>query len=606
MVVAWLLLAMGLRGDEAVTSKMLELHAQSDLDRDGALSGPEQARAVAAVKGRYGEQWSRQIERMFGRAANGGAVSRADWRKEVAAFGKLPAVRTERVAMRDGSRLATDVHLPAGDGPFPVVLARTPYGRESRRDAERFTRYGLAYVVQDMRGRFDSEGENMPFIGCGWGEHQDGVDTLGWIRRQPWCDGRVATIGGSAGGITQNLLAACGPEGLAAQYISVAAVNLYTDVAYTGGAFRKSDVEKWTTDNRFAPRALDEMRARTCFDDYWRRFDVTPRFGRMTVPAVHVGGWFDMFAQATLDGFAGRQHRGGDGSRGTQKLVMGPWAHAVGKMPVGELRFPNSSLPARYSAERWFEHFLHGVDNGIEREPAVAYYVMGDTRSRGAPGNDWRFAADWPVPATETAHYFTAERGLSTARPTGAGGAVEFTFDPVRPCPTVGGNNLTLPSGPRDQRQIEGRGDVVTFTSAPLAQPLEVTGRVRARVFVASSAVDTDLSVRLCDVHPDGASFMIAEGMLRLRHRKSLERPEMLVPGRIEEVVVDCWSTSMIFNAGHRLRATVTSSNFPRYDVNPGTGRPWTEGGEIVKQVNRILCDAAHPSCLLLPVVTGG
>ena len=178
-----------------------------------------------------------------------------------------------------------------------------------------------------------------------------------------------------------------------------------------------------------------------------------------------------------------------------------------------------------------------------------------------------------------------------------------YVFDPGNPCPTVGGNNLTIERGPMNQNRIESRGDVVLFTTSPLASPVEVTGRVKAKISVSSSAADTDLSVRLCDVYPDGKSYLMAEGTLRLRYRNSKEKPELLTPGKIEEVTVDCWSTSIIFNRGHRIRVAVTSSNYPRLDLNPGTGNPWQDGEPIVKQTNQIYCDATHASCVLLPVV---
>ncbi|MCX7007018.1 MAG: CocE/NonD family hydrolase, partial [Kiritimatiellaeota bacterium] len=171
------------------------------------------------------------------------------------------------------------------------------------------------------------------------------------------------------------------------------------------------------------------------------------------------------------------------------------------------------------------------------------------------------------------------------------------------PCPTIGGQNLTLARGPMNQNKIEKRPDVVLFTTAPLTAPVEVTGRITAKIFLSSSAVDTDLSVRLCDVYPDGRSYLLIEGMLRARYRKSVEKTEPLTPGQIEEITVDCWSTSIVFNKGHRIRATVTSSNYPRFDVNPGTGQPWADDGAKIPQTNRIYCDAAHPSCLILPVV---
>jgi len=595
--------------EDPVTAKLLAVFSQFDANHSGKLSPEEQSSAAELVKQFYGEKWALQVRKMFALAAEADkSVSLESWRKVVADYGRPPAAQTVQLPMRDGKKLATDLYLPHGDGPLPVVLARTPYSRAKHHEgSDGLNADGMAFVVQDMRGRFDSEGENFPFIGCGWGEHQDGVDTIAWILRQPWCNGKVGTLGGSAGGITQNLLAGAAPEGLNAQYISVAAASLYSDASYIGGAFRKADSEKWMTGNQFDPRALEIGRAHPAYDDYWRQSDTSLKFGVMNVPAVHVGGWFDMFTQGTINEFVGRQESGATGSRGTQKLILGPWTHGIGKMPVGELKFPKAKPPAQYSELRWFDHYLRGEDNGVEKEPAVAYYVMGDTSTPHAPGNEWRYADRWPVPATETAYYFAPGGKLGAEPPPETKEAVVgFTFDPANPCPTIGGNNLTIEHGPMNQNRIENRDDVVLFTTAPLETPLEVTGRIKAKVFVSSSAADTDLSVRMCDVYPDGKSYLIAEGMLRLRYRNSLEKPEPLTPGRIEEVTVDCWSTSIIFNQGHRIRATITSSNYPRFDVNPGTGEPWSDSGATVKQTNRISCDATHASRLLLPVVTAG
>jgi hypothetical protein len=592
--------------DDAGNAKLLALFPRFDADHSGALSSEEQAKAVESVRKIYGDQWARQIQKMFAlAAAPDKSVTAENWRRQVADYGRPPVSQTVRIAMRDGKKLATDIYMPKGAGPFPVVLSRTPYSRlKARGGTEGFTANGMVYIVQDMRGRFDSEGENLPFIGGGWGAHQDGVDTLAWIRKQPWCNGNVGTIGGSAGGITQNLLAGAAPEGLKAQYISVAAASLYSDACRVGGAFRKADMEDWLKQNNFDPQALAIMRAHPSYDDYWRQFDTSLKFSVINAPAVHIGGWFDMFAQATIDEFVGRQHSGAAGARGAQKLIMGPWTHAAGRMPVGELQFPNSKPPAQYNAGRWFGHYLLGQNNGVEKEPAVAYYVMGDTATPHAPGNEWRQADDWPIPAAETAYYFGRGGKLGAAHAADSDGAhVEFTFDPANPCPTVGGNNLSLQRGPMNQNRIESRGDVILFTTAPLEAPVEVTGRVTAKIFISSSAVDTDLSVRLCDVYPDGKSYLIAEGIRRLRYRNSFEKPELLTPGKVEEVTVDCWSTSIIFNTGHRIRATITSSNYPRFDLNPGTGEQWSDSGARVTQTNDIFCDSAHASGLILPVV---
>lgn len=596
-------------------SRLNPLAQQFDTNHDQSLAPAEQAGLVAYVAQKYGSGWAERLRR-FLRAADGnqdGTIDLTEWQRAVRRVGAAakqpaPAARreTRRLPMRDGTALATDIYLPPGPGPFPVVLSRTPYGRgKLKGEAAAFTGGGYGFVAQDMRGRFESAGDNRPFIGCGWGEFQDGVDTLVWITNQPWCNGRVGTTGVSAGGITQNLLAGAAPAGLTAQYITVAAASLYGDGAYVGGAFRLADMRNWLTGNQFDPQALAQLQAQPQYNDFWRGFDTTTWFARMTVPAVHLGGWFDMFCQGTIDEFVGRQHRGGPGSRGTQKLVMGPWTHATGKMPAGQLIFPHAEqVPTAYRSARWFEHYLAGAENGVEREPAVIYYVMGDTLTPGAPGNEWRQAGDWPVPARETPLYFTADGELRWEAPTAPPTAHRtLRFDPANPCPTIGGNNLTLARGPMNQQSIEARPDVLGFTSAPLRQPVEVTGRVRATVYVASSAVDTDVSVRLGDVYPDGQSYQICEGILRLRDRHSFASPERLTPGQVEAVTVDCWSTSMIFNRGHRLRVNVTASNYPRFDLNPGTGLPWSEGGKHGVQTNSIYASARYPSEITLPVV---
>ena len=516
--------------------------------------------------------------------------------------------QTVQVAMSDGVKLATAVYLPAGEGPFPVILSRTPYNKR-RAVAAGFVLGGYAFVIQDMRGRFASQGENLPFIGCGWEKYRDGADTVAWIRKQKWCNGKVGTTGGSALGITQNLLAGASPEGLVCQYINVAAASLYHHAAYVGGALRKSQVQGWLRGNRFDPKAMALYAAHPAYDAFWHKVDSMRKLSEINVPAMHVGGWFDTFSQGTVDAFVGRQTRGAPGARGSQKLVMGPWGHGRSSFGrVGELRFPNSRMPARYSAANWFGYWLKGRKTSIKDAPAVAYYVMGDTAGggKGAPGNEWRFADAWPIPCTQTPYYFHADGTLSADKPPPADGkpsCKEYTFDPAEPCPTVGGCNLLLPSGPRNQNRIETRHDVLTFTTAALAEPIEVTGNATAKIFVSSSAVDTDLSVRLCDVYPDGKSYLMAEGMLRLRYRASFATPQPLTPGKVCEVTVPCWATSIVFNKGHRIRLTVTSSNHPRFDVNPGTGRPWTPGCKTANQTNRIYCDGACPSRIVLPVI---
>lgn len=602
----------------SVVDRLESLGVKFDADKNKSLSAEEQRVLIDYVAKTYGQAWADRVAAHF-RAidANGdGVVDLAEWDLGLKAVRKLrPASagnapregmrETIMIPMSDGVRLATDVYRPVGEGRFPVVLTRTPYHRTKTEGYGRaMARNGYVVVAQDMRGRFESEGENLPFIGCGWGEHRDGAETVAWIQQQTWCNGRIGTVGGSAGGITQNLLAGTAPTGLTAQHISVAAASMYHHATYVGGALRKEQIENWSRTNHFDPRATEIVREHLTYDDYWRGQDATLKFKQVNVPAVHVGGWFDTFAQGTIDAFVGRQYEGADGARGRQKLVMGPWAHGVGKIEDGsELKFPNAGFPEAYETGRWFAHHLAGEDNGVMQEPAVMYYVMGDTSDPQAPGNQWRTSDTWPV-ASQLTPYFLHESGkLSATKNEAAEATREYTFDPANPVPTLGGNNLTIERGPRNQNPIESRPDVLVFTSEPLGEPLEVTGRVVAKVFVCSSAVDTDLSVRLGDVYPDGKCYNMAEGILRLRYRDSFEKARPLTPGEVVEARVDCWSTSVVFNRGHRVRVTIASGNHPRFDLNPGTGRAWVDGAPFVRQTNRIYCSGEQASCILLPVV---
>lgn len=587
---------------------------RGDADRNRQLSPTELLAVEGQARSRHGERGV-GILQQYVKAADSnadGTLTLPEWEALGERLGARLGVTRETVmlAMADGVKLATEVWRPAAPGGFPVILQRTPYGRAPNDEPPGQVQQGYAVVSQDMRGRPDSEGENLPFIGCGWHGHQDGVETVRWLRQQPWCNGRIGTQGGSACGITQNLLAGAGGDGLTCQHITVAAASLYQHAAYVGGALRQCQIEGWLTGNHFDVEALRLYRAHPVYDEFWQAFDSTRRHADMTAPALHVGGWFDTFSLGTVTSFAGRQNGGGQGARGTQKLVMGPWAHGGfrdgGK--VGEMTFPNARAPAAYSAGRWFEHYLKGVDNGVDRLQAVAYYVMGDVDTPGAPGNTWRYADSWPPAHTEVKRHLGAEQRLSETPPAAGSEAVlRYTFDPASPCPTRGGGNLNIAAGPMDQRPVEGRTDVLCFATEPLAVPLEITGQARAVLFVSSDAPDTDLSLRLSDVYPDGRSFLMAEGMLRLRFREGLTKEVLMTPETVYPVTLELWPTSVAINAGHRIRLAVTSSNHPRFDVNPGTGKPRADGEPMRVQHNAIHCSAEYPSHLVLPVpVTPG
>ncbi len=514
---------------------------------------------------------------------------------------------TVGVPMRDGTKLATDVYLPPGDGPWPAVLYRTPYGRVKQGGAQNtagLNAAGLVVVIQDSRGRFDSEGANLPFLFDGWGEQQDGYDTIEWIAAQPWSNGKVGTSGGSAGGITQLLTAPAAPPHLVCQSIGVAFGDMYRYCVYPGGVFRKSLLEGWLKGHEFDPKMLAMCLDHESDDDFWRALRADEQAGRVTVPGSFSGGWYDVFSQGTVDAFVARQTRGGDGARGRQKLLMGPWPHGR-RREVGELVFPENALrpPRGTAADAWAQHWLRGIDRGLDKTPAVTWYVMGACGEDGAPGNQWRTADAWPVPCTPTDWCLQPDGGLTPTPPPAGGQARSFRHDPANPVPTRGGNNLLLPAGPMDQRPIESRADVLTFSSAPLDEPLEITGRVTARLWVSSTAVDTDLMVRLTDVYPDGRSMLVLDGARRLRYRHGFTRPEPLTPGQAYEVEVDLWSTSLIVNRGHRLRVVISSSNYPRFEVSRNNGAPYRSDQPAVVATNTIYLDRDHPSRLVLPVV---
>jgi putative CocE/NonD family hydrolase len=505
------------------------------------------------------------------------------------------------VPMRDGIKLATDVHKPPGTNALPVILSRTPYNKNAL-DAigAESNRRGFILVSQDCRGRFASEGENLPFNLDG----PDGFDTLEWISRQPWCNGRIGTWGGSAGAITQFQMIASGSDKIAAQHLTVGAPNLY-DVVYTGGVFRKALVEDWLRGAQWSSNALPLWVAHPTYDDYWRQRDASRDYKKANAPALHIGGYWDIFAQGTIDAFIGYQENGGPKARGKQRLIMGPWTHSVLQDKAGELTFPNAKKPPGGvdDAWKWFDLTLKGDPAVLNTQPAVTYYVIGDVSDSKAPGNLWRTADQWPpAPSTPTKYFVRNDRTLATAEPAAAD-PLTYTYDPSDPAPTVGGPQLTIPAGPMDQKRLEERPDVLVFTSAPLSKPIEVTGRVRARVWISTDAPDIDLIARLCDVYPDGRSFNLCEGSIRARFRDGLENEKRLETGKDYELEIDLWSTSVIFNTSHRIRLQITSSSAPGYDPNPNTGAPFRTNPQTRKATVRLYADSKRPSHVTLPIV---
>lgn len=523
------------------------------------------------------------------------------------------AQTTYMVAMRDGIQLATDVYLSDIPGQWPTFLVRTPYGKNTNPAialiAAYLTGQGYAVVIQDTRGRFASQGADSLFLDDGWGDRQDGYDTVEWIARQSWSNGKVGTWGASAFGITQYMMAGSAPPHLVCQFVEVAATNLYTQAAYPGGVLLKNLVEEWIS-GQGSQYLLPFVIARSNYDATWERLNLESRFDVVNVPVYHLGGWHDIFIEGTINGFVGLQNHGAPGANGKQKLLIGPWTHANWfETKQGELTFPpNSAFTINgYVTDillRWFDYWLQGKDTQITSEPPVRYYVMGAIEA-GAPGNEWRTANDWPPAAQPTPFYFHENGDLTTGKSAATTAARSYQYDPKDPVPTKGGRNLQIAAGPYDQRSTESRPDVLVFTTPVLAQPLEVIGKIIVKLWVSSSAKDTDFMAKFTDVYPDGRSMLIGDGALRARHRYSLQQENFMTPDSVYECEVDLWSTAIVFNRGHRIRVAISSSNAPRFDPNPNTGRPLRADSVTVVATNTVHLDARYPSHIVLPVTSG-
>ncbi|MBY0585789.1 CocE/NonD family hydrolase [bacterium] len=513
-----------------------------------------------------------------------------------------PAPRKVMVPMIDGVGLATDIYLPAEQGKFPAVLMITPYGRAGAKAlAGKLLEKGFAVVSQDMRGRGDSEGSNVViFQSNAWGKPHDGKTTLKWLDEQPWFNGRVATWGGSAVGITQNLLAPGASDSLHAQFVEVGSSNLYAQCFYQGGAFRKSMIEGWLKATGMEKGNLDVFRSHPTYDDFWDGMNPEKYAERTVAPGIFIGGWYDIFCQGTINSFQEIQTRGGPRAKGNCRLIMGPWAHG----PFDELKYPKNASERPPAADffRFIDHHLKDASNGVDKDWPVHYYVMGDPGDADSLGNVWRHADSWPPACKATSFYFHADHSLQTSPPS-TEASLSYRYDPAQPVPTIGGQNLILPKGPMDQRRIENRDDVLLFTGAELSEPLEITGRIKATLYVISDSPDTDFTVKLCDVYPDGRSMLITDGILRARYRESFTTPTMMQPGQVYTLEVDLWSTSIILSKGHRLRVAVSSSNAPRFDPNPNTGKMSWEESERRIANNTIRLSPGQASCIVLPIL---
>jgi putative CocE/NonD family hydrolase len=551
---------------------------------------------------------------------------------------------------RDGLTLRADIYRPAGDQELPVLLQRTPYNKSNgahvgRQAAAR----GFLVVIQDVRGRYASDGEWYPFKY----ETNDGFDTVEWAASLPHANGKVGMFGGSYVGATQMLAAVAHPPHLAGICPVVTASNYHENWAYQGGAFEQWFNESWTSGlaqdtmdrvvrqstnaaigsmvlpldqypvfnlkplsspadltRKLAPYFLDWL-DHPGYDSYWKQWSIEEQYASIQVPALTVAAWYDIFQDGSLRNFVGlKAHAGNQTARRQQRLLITIGGHAGSGRKIGDINFGPAA--EEYNENMlmlsWYDYLLRGVQNEFTAEKPVKIFVVGE--------NKWRLEETWPLERAHKTRYFLHSAGkantlsgdglLSPIAPSNEA-ADKYIDDPSNPVPTEGGplccDSEHLAPGPKDQRPVEGRPDVLVYSTLPLGQDTEVTGQIALDLYVTSSAVDTDFAAKLVDVWPDGFAQNLTEGILRARYRESTVEAKPIIPGSIYKLTIDLWSTSNVFLKGHEIRVEISSSNFPRFDRNRIPARAPSTNVSLLKANNTILHDKDHPSSIVLPVV---
>lgn len=557
----------------------------------------------------------------------------AQW--AVAADKPQIARETIKVPMRDGVMLATDVYRSPDVKRAPVVLMRTPYNKDrAKKVAERFAAAGLIAVVQDCRGKFQSEGVFYPYDN----EGQDGYDAIEWLGKQPWCNGKIGMWGASYVGATQWLAANEHPPGLVTITPTATFSSFYRNL-YLGGVMRISLIARWASGNSQKPEGaevtkdwrgtllhlplsevddqigwsipwLEGMLTHPRHDGYWNRTEVTDEIIDLKLPMQHIVGYYDFFSRESVNNFMRMQQQARDPeTRQRQQLILGPWDHgSIGRSKVGEVDFgENAVIDAAGENLKWFERVLRDDDSTSKQvDVPVKYFSMGN--------NLWQEATTWPPHGfTATPFYLHSDGHANTGVGDGtldlcpattAETADSFKADPDDPspaCPVTAKRPLISATwGPVDQRPIEKRDDVLVYTSAPYTEPLTFAGNAQAKLFVSADTPDADWVVKLIDVHPDGFSQNLTVGILRGRFRKSEQQPTPLKPGEVYEITVDLGPIAAQIGKGHRLRVDICGAYFPLFDRNPNTAEgPFGKDSKI--STERVYHDPGRPSRIILP-----
>ncbi|MDQ0201230.1 CocE/NonD family hydrolase [Neobacillus ginsengisoli] len=561
--------------------------------------------------------------------------------------------------MRDGVILYADIYRPNREGKFPVLVTRLPYSKDhpyySHRylDTNRLVENEFVVIIQDVRGRFQSEGEFRSFRQ----EADDGYDTIEWAASLPYSIGKVGMFGLSYYGYTQLLAATKKPPHLAAIFPAMTLNDQRTGVSYRNGAYLPGLTETWTLESivpdllrrkyakpeerkeamrkladylnrmgdlyRFTPvnkwPPLMELEVAGYFfeelshppedEDYWKQSSIADKYEDLQIPAYHLGGWYDCFIGPTLTNYMEMAKAGHH-----QKLIVGPWGHGYFASVQGESYFGVHASGDWIDLEqditdlhiRWFNHWLKGIDTGLETEPPVKIFVMGI--------NQWRDELEWPLKRTQYTNFYLHSCGKANTK-NGAGLLLmippvdenpdSFIYDPKNPVPTKGGRTLfagPLTMGPFNQREIEERLDVLVYSTEPLTDSVEVTGPVKMKLWASSDAKDTDFTAKLVDKAPNGKALILAEGIVNSKYRNGF-RPEKELKGEVVEFDIDLWAISNVFLTGHRITLEISSSSFPQYLPNPNTGESLNESSKTIKAKQTIYHNEQYPSHLILPIV---
>ena len=550
------------------------------------------------------------------------------------------------VPMRDGINLSADIWLPPssrGSGPWPALLLRTIYDNQEARYigwAREFTNRGYAVIMQDCRGRGDSDGDWIPYV-C---ELYDGYDTHQWIGEQDWCDGNLGTFGLSYPGFTQTL-----PATLRSKYLKAVApiasqqdnyghhrVNgvIHHNVAFAflnmlGRSMQYESLKHFDQDTFFFELPIDTAMEKVSnthpyykgvmeheqYDEWWSSYSLRDKYPEMAIPSLFITGWFDSLSNENFKLFNGWTKKAKtEDARSKTKLIIGPWSHQIapwGRIPMGkngeyaDRTFGKQALSDVIEMHmHWYDQRLKGIDTGVDEEPPIKLFVMGK--------NTWRDEYEWPLERTEWTKFYLSSAGNAVD---GGGGlhpeiktsdqtSDSFIYDPGDPVPSLGSQYQTYDfCGPHDRSHIQRRPDVLTFTTDVLTEDMEITGPISATIWASSDAKDTDFTATLTDLEPDGKAIALCEGIVRARFRNGTENPQMMVPGEIYKFEIDMWNTSNSFIKGHRIRIEISSSNFPRYNRNLNSGNPIASDIDITLANQTVYHGIQYPSYINLPVI---